>query len=156
MDIEVVRSARRKKTVQARIVDGRLRVSIPSYMTADEEAHWVEVMREKVLRRRSAGLIDLQNRADRLARKLDMPAPQTISWSDRQRSLWGSCMVADGRIRISSRLADFPSWVLDYVIAHELAHLVEPNHSPAFWDLVNRYDRAERARGYLIAKGEDS
>jgi predicted metal-dependent hydrolase len=46
-----------------------------------------------------------------------------------------------------------PRWVLDYVIVHELAHLVERGHGPAFNALVDRYAKAERARGYLIAKG---
>ena len=55
---------------------------------------------------------------------------------------------------VSARLAAYPRWVLDYVIVHELAHLVEASHGPAFWELVNRYPLAERARGYLIAKGE--
>jgi predicted metal-dependent hydrolase len=155
MEVDVIRSTRRKKTVQARIVDGRLRVSIPANMTAEEEAHWVDVMRQKVLRKRSAGHIDLAQRAGRLAAAHRLPAPAEISWSSRQQSLWGSCTIADGRIRISSRLADYPRWVLDYVVVHEMAHLVEPNHSPAFWSLVNRYDKAERARGYLIAKGEE-
>jgi predicted metal-dependent hydrolase len=124
-------------------------------MTAAEEAHWVDVMRDKVLRRQSAGQIDLAKRSGRLATRHGLPIPREIVWSDRQRSLWGSCTIAEGRIRIASRLAAYPRWVLDYVIVHELAHLIEPNHSPAFWSLVNRYEKAERARGYLIAKGEE-
>jgi predicted metal-dependent hydrolase len=48
-----------------------------------------------------------------------------------------------------------PRWVLDYVVVHELAHLVTPGHGPAFNALVDRYPKAERARGYLIAKGTE-
>jgi hypothetical protein len=54
-------------------------------------------------------------------------------------------------VRISTQLLDFPTWVLDYVIIHELAHLIEPNHTRRFWDIVNRYQLSERARGFLIA-----
>jgi predicted metal-dependent hydrolase len=52
-------------------------------------------------------------------------------------------------IRLSHRLRPMPVWVLDYVLVHELAHLVEPTHSTAFWRLVARYPDAERAKGFL-------
>jgi predicted metal-dependent hydrolase len=54
-------------------------------------------------------------------------------------------------IRISSRAAALPSWVLDYLLVHELAHLEVAGHGPHFWRLVNRYPLTERARGYLMA-----
>jgi predicted metal-dependent hydrolase len=152
--VEVVRSSRRRKTVQARLVDGTLRLAIPAAMSRAEEHHWVAVMHERIERKRSTTAVDLERRAATLARRHDLPEPVEIVWSERQRSLWGSCSVASGRIRISARLAEYPRWVLDYVIVHELAHLVEATHGPVFWALVDRYPLAERARGYLIAKGE--
>jgi predicted metal-dependent hydrolase len=155
VDVEVVRSTKRRKTVQARMVGGVLRVSIPATMTRSEEAHWVGEMSRRFERRRDAGRIDLETRAAALAARHDLPVPTTIRWVDNQNSRWGSCTPVDGSVRLSSRLATYPEWVVDYVIVHELAHLVEPNHDPRFWELVNRYPRAERARGFLIAKGLD-
>jgi predicted metal-dependent hydrolase len=70
-----------------------------------------------------------------------------------QQSRWGSCVVDDRAIKLSLALSDYPAWVRDYVIVHELAHLVVPDHSEDFWKLVARYPLAERARGFLIAKG---
>ncbi|MGH9093556.1 MAG: M48 metallopeptidase family protein, partial [Acidimicrobiales bacterium] len=81
-----------------------------------------------------------------------LPSPASIAWSDRQEWRWGSCTPAHGSVRISSRLAREPQWVLDYVIVHELAHLAEPGHGRRFWRLVERYPLTERARGFLIAR----
>jgi len=55
----------------------------------------------------------------------------------------------DRTLRISHRVQEMPDWVIDYVLLHELAHLVVPSHSPAFWTLLSRYPKTERARGYL-------
>ena len=52
-------------------------------------------------------------------------------------------------IRLSHRLQAMPAWVVDYVLVHELAHLLEPAHGPGFRRLVEGYPRAERAEGFL-------
>jgi hypothetical protein len=153
VEVEVVRSARRRRTVQARVVDGVLRVSVPAAMPADEERRWVEEMVRRIARRTTTGAIDLEARARRLADRHDLPRPASVVWSERQRSRWGSCTPSTGAIRVSSRLAAWPPWVLDYVLVHELAHLVAADHGPRFQALVARYPLAERARGFLIAKG---
>lgn len=154
--VEVVRSARRRKTVEAREVDGVLRVSVPAALTADEESHWVAEMTRRFLRRRRSSAVDLPRRAAELADRYGLALPDEIRWVDNQRSRWGSCTPARATIRLSRRLAGYPRWVLDYVIVHELAHLAEPGHGPAFWALVGRYPKAERARGFLIAKGDEA
>ena len=152
VEVEVVRSARRRKTVQAHVVEGRLRVHVPARMSRAEEAHWVSVMMRRFERRRGTDDIDLAARADQLAASHLLPPPASIRWVDNQEHQWGSCTPDDGTIRISSRMATFPRWVLDYVIVHELAHLLVPGHGRRFWGLVDRYPRAERARGWLMAR----
>lgn len=153
MEVEVVRSARRRKTVSARQVGQVLRLSIPGTMSAAEEQHWVKEMTRRFERRARADRVDLAQRATTLAARFDLPRPESIRWVDNQHARWGSCTPVDGSVRISSRLAGFPSWVLDHVIVHELAHLVEPGHGPRFKALIARDPKAERATGFLIAKG---
>lgn len=149
--VEVIRSDRRVKTVSARIVEGVIRVRIPSWMSAAEENRFVTDIVERIeVQRRSNG-IDLEGRARVLAKKFDLPLPASIRWSKRQGQRWGSCSTHSGHIRISDRLVDVPPWVLDHVIVHELAHLVVPNHSAEFDALVERYPLTERAIGYLMA-----
>jgi predicted metal-dependent hydrolase len=153
LPVEVVRSARRRKTVQAAVVDGRIRVQLPAWMSAEEEHSYVTALVDRLERQYRSDHVDLPARAGELARRYDLPRPRSVTWTDRQRSRWGSCSPATGEIRVSRRLAEWPSWVLDYVLVHELAHLVEPNHSAAFHALVDRYAKSERAKGFLIAKG---
>ena len=79
----------------------------------------------------------------------DEVVPASVRWVTNQNGRWGSCTPADGTIRISHRIQEMPDWVIDYVLLHELAHLVVPSHNARFWELVGRYPKAERARGYL-------
>lgn len=153
--VDVVRSAKRRKTVGAQLRGGVLTVTVPSWMSKAEERRWAATMADRFARSMSTERIDLPQRASALARRHRLTDASEIRWAGDMTARWGSCTPATGEIRISDRLAAFPEWVLDYVIVHELAHIEVPNHSPAFWALVRRYPRAERAIGYLIAKSSD-
>ena len=154
--VEVTRSAKRRRTVGAQLVGPVLRLAIPSWMSKAEEAHWIDEMSARFLRKLSADRIDLADRSVTLSRRFDLSRPRDIRWADDMTTRWGSCTPASGTIRISTRIAKFPDWVVDYVIVHELAHLDVPGHGEDFWQIVRRYPKAERAIGYLMAKsGED-
>lgn len=153
--VEVLRSARRKRTVGAQLVAGVLKVTVPAWMSRAETEVWTEKMAASFRRKLSAERIDLTARATTLARRYQLPRPRDIRWADDMTSRWGSCTTTTGHIRISTRLATFPDWVVDYVIVHELAHLEVGGHGPDFWKLAHRYPKAERAIGYLIAKAGD-
>nr|WP_240895840.1 M48 family metallopeptidase [Kineococcus siccus] len=102
-------------------------------------------------RRRNPHEDVLLQRAQELSRRYldDLAHPSSVVWVDNQLNRWGSCTPADGSIRLSTRLQGMPGWVLDYVLLHELAHLLVPTHSRHFWALLEAYPRTERARGFL-------
>ena len=155
--IEVRRSQRRRRTVSAYRDGERVVVLIPAQFSRAEEREWVDRMLERLdAREQRARRTDteLTARAQRLAARYlpDHPAasrPTSVRWVRNQNGRWGSCTPADGSIRISHRVQEMPDWVIDYVLLHELAHLVIASHSSAFWALVARYPKSERARGYL-------
>jgi predicted metal-dependent hydrolase len=155
--VEVRRSARRRRTVTAYRELGRTVVLIPAAFSPAEERRWVAQMvaklqtREERRKRSLGGDDELMLRARVLsAAHLDgLAEPASVRWVDNQHRRWGSCTPADRSIRLSSRLRSMPEYVVDYVLVHELVHLLEPGHDEAFWTLVARYPRAERARGFL-------
>ncbi|MBA2895890.1 hypothetical protein HNR30_007276 [Nonomuraea soli] len=104
--------------------------------------------KEKRRRPTDEGLLE---RANELSLKyLDgMARPVSVRWVDNQQHRWGSCTPENGTIRISTRIRGLPEWVINYVIIHELVHLLVPSHGPKFWKLVEQYPKAERARGFL-------
>ena len=102
-------------------------------------------------RRRVPGDAELAEHAERLSAQYfdDRARPTTVRWVTNQNTRWGSCTPAEGSIRLSHRLKGMPEYVIDYVLLHELAHLLVPGHGPDFWRLLEAYPRTERARGYL-------
>jgi predicted metal-dependent hydrolase len=153
--VEIRRSTRRRRTVSAYREGDRSIVLVPAGLPAKEEERLVARLLARLDakdERRAAPSDDhLLRRANELSRRYlgGRPRPATVRWSTAQRRRWGSCTSVDRSIRVSTRLADMPGWVLDYVLVHELAHLLEPNHSPRFWAEVARFPMAERARGFL-------
>jgi hypothetical protein len=152
MPVEVIRSPKRRKSVSARVVDGRIVVRMPTWMTKQQEREYVTELVARLERQRDTSVVDLTARAASLARRYGLPRPRAIRFVSNQTSRWGSCTPSTAEIRISDRIAGFPSWVVDAVIVHELAHLVHLHHGPEFRALMDRYPKAERAYGYLIAK----
>jgi predicted metal-dependent hydrolase len=152
--VDVRRSARRRRTVSAYRDGDRTVVLIPARMSRAEERRWVTVMLERLAaqdaRLRPSDAELLARAKDLSTRWLDGRArPRSIRWASNQGARWGSCTPVDGSIRLSTRLQGMPSWVVDYVLLHELTHLLVPGHGPDFWAHVDRFPRTERARGYL-------
>ena len=154
--VKVVRSVRRKRTISAHRDGDTIVVSVPARLSRAEEQMWVERMTRRVLaaeRRRHRSDDDLLVRALELSASYlgGKATPSGVRWVDNQNHRWGSCTPADGTIRLSRRLATMPSYVVDYVLLHELVHLLEPSHGEAFHALMARYPKVERAEGYLEA-----
>ena len=159
MEVKIVRSGKRRRTVGAKIVENTMIVSAPADMPEKKLAAIIEGFKKRFERRRlkqelnkNKNLNDIFERLNKkyFAGKLRV---KSIEYVTNQQRKYGCCNCRAKTIRISHRLAEMPEWVRDYVVVHEMAHLIEPNHSRAFWNIAYRYELAERARGYLIAKG---
>ena len=153
-EVEVRRSAKRTRTVSAYRKDGKVIVMIPARFTRAEESEWVEEMLGKLERseaRTRRTDEQLMRRAKELSRDYlhGKAHPASIRWVDNMSQRWGSCTTGDATIRLSDRLQSMPVWVIDYVLLHELAHLLEPSHNQRFWHWVDKYPKAERAKGFL-------
>jgi len=157
--VEVRRSTRRRRTATAYRDRDTIVVLIPARVSRGEEQALVADLVGRVLareRRRAAPVTDgdLQGRAEALAAHYlagpdGPPRPAAVRWVTNQQQRWGSCTPTSGVIRLSHRLQAMPAWVVDYVLVHELVHLLEPAHGPEFQRLVERYPQAERAEGFL-------
>lgn len=159
--VEVRRSARRTRTVAAFWEEGTAVVAIPARFTAAQEAEWVDRMLAKLHRqgeqrsasgrKRPASDAALAAHAAQLsARYLGGRAvPASVRWVGNQNSRWGSATPAEGTIRLSDKLKPMPQWVIDYVLLHELAHLLVAGHNAAFWKLLEAYPDTQRAKAFL-------
>jgi predicted metal-dependent hydrolase len=153
-DVEVRASSRRRRSVAAFREQGRTIVVVPSRMPRSEIASYVRDLvgrldaRERRVRRSDE---DLVARAGRLSAQFlgGAATPRSVRWVDNQHSRWGSCTPADASIRLSSRLRTMPAHVVDYVLLHELAHLLVPGHGPDFHAHLQGFPRLAEAQAFL-------
>jgi predicted metal-dependent hydrolase len=158
-EVKIIRSPKRKRTVSARLENGDLWISAPVTISDQELNKIISKFKERLLKKKLKRELnekqDLKDIAEKLNReyfdgRLEIKA---IEYSTNQNSRFGCCNVRTGKILLSHRLAAMPVWVRDYVLVHELAHLIVPNHGKAFQHLISRYKLKERATGFLMAKG---
>jgi len=128
---------------------------VPASMPHSEREHWAEVMTRRLQRRADRARPSDERLVERANKLNERHFGGRLRWSsigfaDMER-LWGSCTFTEGAIRIAKRAASLPEWVLDYLVMHELAHLVHSDHGAEFHDLENLYPLTERAKGYLLA-----
>ncbi|TDF93155.1 M48 family peptidase [Arthrobacter terricola] len=160
--VVVRRSARRRRTVAAFWEDGKAVVAIPAHFSKAQEGEWVRRMLDKLKRQgekqaggggngRRTGDVALANHAANLSAKYlgGRAVPTSVRWVSNQKSRWGSATPADGTIRLSDKLQGMPSWVVDYVLLHELAHLLVAGHNAGFWRHLDAYPETERAKAFL-------
>lgn len=154
--VEIIRSNKRHKTVNAELKNGVLLIHAPAAISDEALTPIIKKIRQR-LEKRLQPIAQTDADLEKRARELNHTyfkgelRWQSIRYVTNQNTMYGSCTPATGTIRLNHRLADLPAWVRDYVLMHELAHLKEANHGPHFWKLVNRYPLTERARGYLMA-----
>ena len=152
-EVEVRVSARRKKTAGAHWEGDRIVVVVPTHLRGAARDDMVDSLTRRLTRHRPhlhASDDELAARARQLGRTyLDGIEPSSIRWATNQTKRWGSCTLATREIRISARLRIVPPWVLDAVIVHELAHLLEPGHTARFRALEARFPRRAEADVFL-------
>lgn len=162
METKIIRSEKRRRTISAKVVDGVMYINAPVNIPDERLQKIIKNFKLRFEKRelkkelnKTHNLMEIFQRLNE--RYFDGKIQiNTIEYSANQDKRFGCCNYKTKVIRISHQLAQMPDWVRDYVIIHEMAHIIEPNHSKLFWDIVNRYSLAERSRGYLIAKGFES
>lgn len=154
-DVEIRRNPRLRTRVKAFPAGGRIVVEVPTGLSdAEVEDSVARVLARFTAKQAKPSEVDLHRRAERLAALHLVPVVgdlphYEIRWVTNQEHRWGSCTPGRGTIRISHRVRNFPPYVQDLVVLHELAHLIERQHNDRFWRLVRALPGFERATGFL-------
>jgi len=154
--IRLIASARRQKTISASVRDGMIQLAVPSTMRDQDIVTSARGLIAKIKSQQRASQ-RFQSNPALYARAIHLAKvwlngevqPNSVVWSDRQTTRWGSCTTATKSIRISTMLRGMPQWVIDGVLIHELAHLKYPGHGDDFKAFTRRYPRMQEADAFL-------
>lgn len=153
-EIRVIRSSRRKKSIGAYRDQGAIVISVPARLSNSKVSAVIPELVEKILAKEAKEKLtddQLHERALELLTRY-LPefniTPASVTWRP-MNERWGSCTTVDRTIRISDRLNGAPEYVVDYLLVHELIHLMIPDHGGRFEELLARFDASERANAYL-------
>jgi predicted metal-dependent hydrolase len=146
---------KRVRNVNVRLVGEELRVSAPHHVPRDELEEIVTGLARRLVRRARAEVVNSDEAAlavlRRVADRFPEPPPVTeVRFVTNQRARWGSYSERTGVVRLNAALCQLPRWVLEAVVAHELAHSFYPDHSPKFWNLLRQVcPNTDRAQAFL-------
>jgi predicted metal-dependent hydrolase len=153
LELRVIR--KRVKNINARLRGKTLLVSAPHRVPAGELEETILQLARRLVRRGRADVVNSDGGAETIARKVaarfsDPPEVAEVRFVTNQRARWGSYSSQTGVVRLNAALRQMPPWVLEAVVAHELAHSFHLDHSPAFWELVRSVcPKTDRARAFL-------
>lgn len=150
----VIRKERRRRSISAHRVGGVIEIHIPAKMSRRQEIEIIPEMISMVCRReareRKTDQQLMQIGQELMQEHLPdfISQPASINWRNMSER-WGSCTTVDKTIRISDRLIDAPSYVLNYIIFHELIHLQISGHDQEFYNYLARYPGSAKAEAFL-------
>ena len=153
-DFRVIRSTRRKRSIQAFRTNGIIEIHIPAKVSRKQELELIPEMIALVLKREAKSRKSDEELVHMSAELLGAYLPEfterpaSVAWKP-MRERWGSCTTVDRTIRISSRLAAAPDYVIRFVLFHELIHLRIPGHGDDFYALLDRMPDKDRAESFL-------
>lgn len=153
LELRVVR--KRVKNINVRLNGKVLSVSAPHRVSVRELDETIVQLARRLVRRSRADVVNSGGGADEIARKVAarFPKPPEVAelrFVTNQTARWGSYSCQTGIIRLNAALRLMPPWVLEAVVAHELAHVFHPDHSSAFWELVRSVcSKTDRAQAFL-------
>ena len=155
VELALVVERKRVKNVNARLAGEMLRVSAPLAMSAARLDETIVELARRLLRRAHARRVNGEHDAVALARRVArrFPTPprvEGVEFSAAGEARWGSYSATTRTVRLHAALRHMPPWVLEAVVAHELAHTAHLDHSPAFWALARTAcPDTDRARAFL-------
>lgn len=150
----VIRKERRRSSISAHRVGGVIEIHIPAKMSRRQEIEIIPEMISMVCRReareRKTDQQLMQIGQELMQEHLPdfISQPASINWRNMSER-WGSCTTVDKTIRISDRLIGAPSYVLNYIIFHELIHLQISGHDQEFYNYLARYPGSAKAEAFL-------